>query len=228
MPPCNSRGRLLTPTRCSPLIWQTQEVWSFLIPAVWLTCYATPKQLARVSTPPNAILMGAFLLHYFNRDIIFPFRLRGSKPTPFIVWAMAAVFCVYNGYMQTKYILDEAPMTSELSPRYLVGIALWATGWAINLHSDNTLISLRKPTDKKGSYKIPRGGMFTYVSAANYFGEILEWSGFALASWSLPASAFAVFTFANLAPRGWKHHLWYKQQFPRYPKARKAIIPFLW
>jgi hypothetical protein len=46
--------------------------------------------------------MAAFMLHYFYRDLIFPLRLRGGKPTPFVVWAMAAVFCVYNGYMQVR------------------------------------------------------------------------------------------------------------------------------
>lgn len=35
-------------------------------------------------------------------------------------------------------------------------------------------------------YKIPYGGMFEYVSCANFFGEIVEWVGFAMASWSLP------------------------------------------
>ncbi len=76
---------------------------------------------------------------------------------------------------------------------------------AINLHSDYTLLGLRKPGEQ--GYKIPRGGMFEYVSGANYLGECLEWAGFALAGWSLPALAFAVFTFSNIAPRGYKHHL---------------------
>ena len=143
---------------------------------------------------------------------------------------MAAIFCVYNGYMQTRYALDFASKDpkAHLSPRFLVGITLWALGWFINLQSDNILINLRQPTDKKGEYRIPRGGMFEYVSASNYFGEIVEWSGWALASGSLPAVAFAVFTFANLSPRGWKHHLWYKNQFKDYPRERKAVIPFLW
>ncbi len=35
-------------------------------------------------------------------------------------------------------------------------------------------------------------------------GEIIEWTGFAIASWSLPALAFAVFTFCNTGPRGYK------------------------
>jgi hypothetical protein len=32
-------------------------------------------------------------------------------------------------------------------------------------------------------------------------GEILEWTGFAIACQSLPATAFAVYTFCNLFPR---------------------------
>lgn len=35
-------------------------------------------------------------------------------------------------------------------------------------------------------------------------GEIIEWIGFAVACWSLPAAAFAIYTIANLAPRAIK------------------------
>ncbi len=73
-----------------------------------------------------------------------------------------------------------------------------------------------------------KGGLFEYVSAANYFGECLEWIGFAVASWSLPALAFSLFTWSNIGPRGYHHHLYYKEKFgAEYPKNRKAIIPFL-
>jgi hypothetical protein len=78
-------------------------------------------------------------------------------------------------------------------------------------------------------YHIPRGGLFEFVSAANYTAEILEWSGYALAAWRLPAAAFAWFTFCNLAPRGLAHHQWYLQKFKeQYPRKRKAVIPFIW
>jgi 3-oxo-5-alpha-steroid 4-dehydrogenase 1 len=77
-------------------------------------------------------------------------------------------------------------------------------------------------------YKIPHGGMFKYVSAANYFGEVLEWAGWALALRSLPSAAFAFFTFCNLAPRADAHHKWYKAKFEDYPANRKAIVPCLW
>ena len=36
----------------------------------------------------------------------------------------------------------------------------------MNVQADYILINLRKPNEK--GYKIPRGGMFEYVSAANY------------------------------------------------------------
>lgn len=77
-------------------------------------------------------------------------------------------------------------------------------------------------------YKIPVGGAFDWVSGANYFGEIVEWMGFAIAAWSLPAAAFVIFNFCNLAPRAWHHHLWYKQRFKEYPADRAAILPLLW
>ena len=34
--------------------------------------------------------------------------------------------------------------------------------------------------------------------------EIIEWSGFAIACWSLPAAAFAWYTFSNIGPRAYK------------------------
>jgi hypothetical protein len=61
------------------------------------------------------------------------------------------------------------------------------------------------------------------------FGEILEWTGFAIASQSLAAWSFVAFTCANLIPRGVAHHQWYLEHFQdKYPRNRKAIIPFLW
>ncbi|EFN60003.1 hypothetical protein CHLNCDRAFT_18410 [Chlorella variabilis] len=218
-------GFLISPK----LAWVTQEMWSFLVPAAWLAFYATPEQWERVGEPANGLLMAMFLLHYFHRDFIFPLRLRGSKPTPFVVWLMASVFCVYNGYMQARRAGRRgAPTKAPITDRTLTGAVIWLMGWLINLEADNILINLRKPGET--GYKIPRGGMFERVSAANYFGEIVEWCGFALAAYpSLPAAAFALFSFANLAPRGWRHHLWYKAKFgARYPPERNAIIPYIW
>jgi len=95
----------------------------------------------------------------------------------------------------------------------------------INQLSDNILLNLRK-TPGNG-YKIPYGGLFRWVSCPNFFGEIIEWSGFALMIWSPAGLAFAVWTAANLIPRALDHHKWYRENFPDYPQERKAVFPCL-
>jgi protein-S-isoprenylcysteine O-methyltransferase Ste14 len=74
---------------------------------------------------------------------------------------------------------------------------------------------------------IPQGWLFHFISSPHYFGEIVEWGGWALATWSLPGLAFFVFTFANLFPRAIASHKWYRLYFPDYPEKRKGIIPFV-
>lgn len=96
----------------------------------------------------------------------------------------------------------------------------------INLYLiDQLLINLRKPGET--GYKIPVGGMFDYVSGANFFGEIVEWTGFAIAANSPPAFIFALFTAVFLSMRAWHHHNYYLKKFEEYPPSRKIIIPFL-
>ncbi|NAW45030.1 DUF1295 domain-containing protein, partial [Salmonella sp. gx-f4] len=68
----------------------------------------------------------------------------------------------------------------------------------------NILMTLRKPGET--GYKIPTGFLYEYISCPNYFGEIMEWIGYAILGWNLPALAFAIFTFANIGPRAIAHH----------------------
>ena len=53
----------------------------------------------------------------------------------------------------------------------------------------------------------------------------MEWTGWAIATWSLAGLVFPIWTFANLAPRAIKNHKWYKETFEDYPANRKALIP---
>ncbi|CAK5027260.1 unnamed protein product [Meloidogyne enterolobii] len=77
-------------------------------------------------------------------------------------------------------------------------------------------------------YKIPHGGMFKYVSCANFLGEIIEWIGYAIYAQSTASLAFALFTAANTIPRAKLHHKWYLNKFGNnYPQDRKAVIPYI-
>jgi 3-oxo-5-alpha-steroid 4-dehydrogenase 1 len=66
------------------------------------------------------------------------------------------------------------------------------------------------------------------VSCPNHLGEIVQWFGFALMAWNLPALSFAVWTAANLIPRAVVHHRWYRAHFSEYPAGRRAVVPGVW
>lgn len=142
---------------------------------------------------------------------------------------MAVVFCILNGTVQAVYhITPCAPRTITwlYDPRFIIGSIVFIIGMGINWHSDAILRKLRE--DQSDGYKIPYGGMFKYVSGANYFGECVEWIGYSILSWNVGAFAFAFFTCANIGPRAIQHHKWYKKTFgDEYPSDRKAIIPFI-
>ena len=94
---------------------------------------------------------------------------------------------------------------------------------SLNMHADNVVLTLRKQS--RTGYVVPQDGAYPYISCPNYLGEILEWTGWAIATWSLAGLAFAVFTAANLAPRARSNHSWYQENFPDYPEGRRALIP---
>lgn len=206
--------------------WVIQEAPSLLIP---LWCFVH-GDVQTTNSHVNRILLTYFIGHYANRTIIFPFQIRGGKPTPVGVMLSALCFTTVNGIIQGRYLTQMHCYDSShlSSPLFLIGSTIFLSGFLINLHSDSVLRNLRKPGET--GYKIPMGGAFTYVSGANYFGEIVEWCGFAMATgFSLPAVAFAFATMCNIAPRAAQHHEWYRKKFDGYDKLkRKAVIPFVY
>lgn len=173
------------------------------------------------------ILIGLWTFHYFNRTILFPFRLKTKgKKMPLTIPLSAILFNSVNGFLNGYYIGFLAPHHSFTNwPVVYVGILLFVIGFIINYTTDQKLIALRKNNE---GYQIPRGWLFEKISCPNHFGEIIEWTGFAIAAGSLPAATFAIWTFCNLAPRALNHHAWYHEQFEKYPKNRKAFIPYFW
>jgi len=169
-----------------------------------------------------------FQLHYVNRAVIYPLRTRNDGTgMPLVIVLLAVLFNSLNGYVNARWVshIGVYGISWLYDPRFLVGVAMFFVGRSINLRADATLRALRKPGDK--GYKIPRGGLYEQISCPNYFGEILEWTGWAIATWSWAGAAFAIYTFANLAPRAWSNHLWYRETFPDYPQERRALIPWL-
>jgi protein-S-isoprenylcysteine O-methyltransferase Ste14 len=184
----------------------------------------------RMSHPVAVAFCVMWLTHYVYRSFVFPSLIRTpGKRMPVIIAASAVLFNVGNSYINGRWLFTLGPahdVSWLIDPRFVLGLALFFVGFAIHVQSDRILRNLRGP-DETG-YKIPEGGLFRWVSSPNYFGELLEWTGWAIATWSLPGIAFLAWTAANLLPRARANHRWYRNKFPHYPKERRALIPAVW
>jgi len=193
---------------------------------VFLNAFLIGPYLTRMSF----VFLLLWMVHYIPRTFVYPFLQRGrSQPFPLLVVLLGLGFNVISGYLNARYLFKYSggyPTSWLLDVRFVVGTVLFVIGYGINRHSEHILRSLREPGES--GYKIPRGGLFRWVSSPHYLGEIVMWGGWALATWSLPGLTLFLWTIANLAPRAWTYHNWYLHRFRDYPAERKVLIPGVW
>lgn len=172
-----------------------------------------------------------FEIHYFQRSFIFPLLIRGNGRMPLSIILMGVIFNTLNALMQGGWIFyvspaEMYPASWLADPRFIVGTVIFFAGMFINIQSDSIIRHLRKPGDT--NHYLPTKGMFRYVTSANYFGELVEWTGFAILTWSWSGAVFAIWTFANLGPRAARIYDRYKQEFgSRMRPGLKRMIPFI-
>lgn len=183
---------------------------------------------------PQFLFFLLFQLHYFQRSFIFPFLMKGKSRMPMVIMLMGIVFNVLNGVMQAGglfYFNSQVPTgigwSYLLQPQAVVGILLFFVGMVVNWHSDHVIRHLRQPGDTR--HYLPQKGMYRYVTSANYFGELVEWTGFAILTVSPAAWVFVWWTAANLVPRANAIHERYVEEFGKEAVGkRKRIIPCLY
>lgn len=195
-------------------------------PAVLLFCAVYLRGEHRFALVP-LLLLGLWQVHYVHRTFVFPFRVRSTRPMPLVIAGTGLAFNSLNAYINARWIshLGDYGVAWLAEPRLWIGVGVFVLGYAINKKADRMLLALRKPG--QSGYSIPRGWLYEYISCPNYLGEILEWAGWAIATWSLPGLAFALYTAANVGPRALANHRWYQERFPDYPRGRRALVPFV-
>ncbi len=207
------------------LAWFLMEVPVFLVYGfLWYTS-------ARRDQPVAIVFLLLFQLHYLQRAFVFPLLLKGKSRMPVAIMCMGIVFNLLNGYMQGYWLFHLAPAddyTTEwlYSLPFVIGIVLFFVGMGINWHSDHVIRHLREPGDTK--HYLPQKGMYRYVTSANYFGEIVEWAGFALLTCSWAGAVFLWWSIANLVPRA--NAIWhrYREEFGAEMGSRKRVFPFMY
>jgi len=212
------------PNTNSWLGWVLMEAPAALVFAI---CFAFGTNMRTI---PLLVFLVLWEAHYVHRAFIYPFTIRGeAKRMTLAVVTMGLFFNTVNAYLNGRYTFTFSQGYSNnwlLDARFIVGVSLFVIGFIMNRQADNILRQLRKRGET--DYKIPYGELYRWVSCPNYFGEILIWTGWAVATWSVAGLAFAVWTAANLIPRARSNHAWYRKHFTDYPASRKALIPGLW
>lgn len=176
------------------------------------------------------LLLLLWQLHYCHRVFIYPWTLKKGRKMPWSIVLMALVFNTTNGYLNGWSIASQADKYGDAwitSPQFMLGVLVFFAGMALNKVSDRQLRHLRQTAGGKGDYQVPHGLAYRWVSCPNYLGEIIQWTGWAIAVWSLAGWVFAIWTMANLVPRALAHHRWYKETFEEYPPGRRALFPYL-
>ena len=215
------------PSLNNKLGWVLMETPAFIIMGlIWMLS-------PRAGEVAPCIMASLFELHYFQRSFIFPFLMRGKSRMPFAIMLMGVIFNSINAYMIGGWLFHVAPANYYTiawlySPQFIIGTIIFFAGMAINIHSDHVIRSLRAPGDTR--HYIPKRGLYRYVAGANYFGELTEWIGFAILTWSAAGAVFALWTFANLAPRAKSLSAKYADRFgDEFTSLRlRYIIPFIY
>ena len=172
------------------------------------------------------VFLFIWLSHYVHRTFVYPFVINLTNPhMPVSIAISAFCFNLVNVSIQAFgiFYFTEYSENWLSTNTFIFGLMVFAIGMYINIRSDYSIMMLKK---KKGpGYHIPKNFLYKYISAPNYFGEIIEWIGWAILTWSISGVVFVLWVIANLFPRAIANHNWYKEKFDDYPKNRKAIIP---
>lgn len=202
-----------------------RTAWALMeLPALLVITALVLSSPAR-NMPQAWVPLCFWVFHYSYRTLVFPAMMHPSDRTfPVLLVLFAIAFNVLNGYNNAAALIsDGASAEPLLTVHFAVGAALFIAGFTMHFRADKTIRELRKPGET--GYRIPRGGMFRWVSSPHYLGEIVQWTGWAVMTWSLAGVAFALFTFCNLAPRAVSNHRWYRERFVDYPARRKILVP---
>lgn len=172
------------------------------------------------------VFLGLWEFHYIYRAFIYPHIIPNKKiGMPLLLALGGAFFNFFNGFINAWWLMKIKiySLSEFTSIHFILGCTLFFTGFFIHAYSDKVMRSL----SKSHNYVIPNMFPYNLITAPNYLGEIIQWIGWAIATWSLVGVSFAIFTCANLLPRAISHLKWYRKKFPDYPPNRKAIIPFV-
>jgi 3-oxo-5-alpha-steroid 4-dehydrogenase 1 len=150
----------------------------------------------------QTLLAVAYLIHYLNRALLSPLRSPPRSKAHIIIPIMGVWYNVMNGYLQAAFLASSVLPSRRPHSAVIIGLVLWALGFAGNIYHDEILYEIRRRANAKGKvkegtsgskqtyYGIPQGGLFRWISYPNYLCEWIEWAGFSWAAAPIPILSF--------------------------------------
>ena len=221
------------------ILWKTVFILEYLGPLLlYPLFYFQPQLIYGNYAPPSPWAREvqfsacvAWTFHYAKRELETLFVHRFSNATmPFTnlfkncgyYWGFAAI---------VAYFVNHPLYTPPPEDLVYTGMVLFYFMEIGNLSAHWTLRMLRPPGTK--IRRIPRGGLFEFVSCPNYTYEILSWVGFNLMTRTLAGILFMLFGAYQMIVWAIQKHRRYRAEFDGqegralYPPSRKIIVPFI-
>ena len=164
--------------------------------------------------------------HFGKRCLEVLFLHKYSSTMPLVT----SIF-IGSYYTIVSLILANVRCQHPSNALSLLGLVLFSLGECGNLYHHWLLSLLRSdlPSEdkQKSSYKIPKGGLFSYVTMPHYLFELIAWFGVALTSQH--AIAFLIFSamFSYLSGRSVATSRWNREHIANFPANRRNLIPFI-
>ncbi|KAI9219070.1 3-oxo-5-alpha-steroid 4-dehydrogenase-domain-containing protein [Blastocladiella britannica] len=171
------------------------------------------------------MLMFHFLKREFETLFIHRFS-HGTMPLSNL-FKNSGHYWLLSGVLIGWHVFQQQPKGADAPSGAIVAIALWmySFGQMANFMTHLHLRSLRPPGSTVR--KIPTGFGFGLVSCPNYFFETLVWVSILLLTQSWAVAVFTVVAVGQMYVWAVKKHKQYLKEFPKYPKERKAMFPFI-
>mmetsp|Transcript_7149 Transcript_7149/g.11372 ORF Transcript_7149/g.11372 Transcript_7149/m.11372 type:complete len:267 (+) Transcript_7149:163-963(+) len=207
--------------------------WLMELPATVSFWYFYPKG-EHAWEVPRLFFALYWTKHYLNRGWYFPLSIRvapGRKSSfGLLVMACGMFMTSFHGFLNARWFsqfADHLTVDWFKNPIFIGGFLLYELSFWFTVQSESIVRNLRGSTVKKGEprYKIPYGGGFKYVSSPAYLGELLGWLGWTIMTLNPGGLVVFLISAANLVPRAFQTHRWYREKFEDYPTDRKALIP---
>ena len=170
------------------------------------------------------LLTSTLTLHFLKRVLETLFLHKYStKVNPglgaFIGIYYAAVCWIILHFHKSAYV------TSIDIYNVSAGITFFIFGETGNFYHHFLLARLRD--DSNQEYKIPRGGLFAFVTCPHYLFELIAWLGIALISQEVHSFLVLTSMSSYLMGRSVAQTKWAQKNIKNYPKDRKNIVPFI-